>query len=120
MIKGKIIAITSISNANSTGYGEPNNDRNDNHLNIIKNNNIHNSRFGFYSVSASNILIENNVIHHNFMYGLDPHTGTVSASFHLISLPFDTSWGNQNRSGCIFVFLRCSRLRIDSSTLSRQ
>lgn len=45
-------------------------------LNVIKNNEIHNNRFGFYSVNASNILIENNIVHHNFMYGLDPHTGT--------------------------------------------
>jgi mannuronan 5-epimerase len=57
-------------------YGKTNVDTNYDHLNIIKNNEIHNNRFGFYSVNASNILIENNIIHHNFMYGLDPHTGT--------------------------------------------
>jgi len=59
-------------------YGKIDGDNKVDHrnLNVIRNNEIHNNRFGFYSVNASNILIENNIIHHNFMYGLDPHTGT--------------------------------------------
>ena len=57
-------------------YGKTNEERNDHHLNISKNNEIHNNRFGFYSVNTSNILIENNIIHHDFIYGLGPHTGT--------------------------------------------
>lgn len=43
---------------------------------IIKNNEIHHNRFGFYSVSVRNILLENNHVHDNFMYGFDPHTAT--------------------------------------------
>jgi parallel beta-helix repeat protein len=43
---------------------------------IIKNNEIHHNRFGFYSVGVGNIILENNHVHHNFMYGFDPHTGT--------------------------------------------
>ncbi len=43
---------------------------------IIKDNNIHHNRFGFYSSNVSHITIENNHIHNNYMYGLDPHTGT--------------------------------------------
>jgi mannuronan 5-epimerase len=43
---------------------------------VIKNNNIHHLYFGFYSNGVGNITIENNVIHHNAHYGLDPHTGT--------------------------------------------
>ncbi len=43
---------------------------------IIKNNEIHHNRFGFYSVGVGNILLENNHVHHNFMYGFDPHTAT--------------------------------------------
>jgi poly(beta-D-mannuronate) C5 epimerase len=43
---------------------------------VIKNNNIHDLYFGFYSNGVGNITIENNAIHHNVHYGLDPHTGT--------------------------------------------
>lgn len=43
---------------------------------VIKNNDIHNLYFGFYSHGVSNITIENNTVHHNAHYGLDPHTGT--------------------------------------------
>jgi mannuronan 5-epimerase len=43
---------------------------------VIKNNEIHHNRFGFYSVGVGNLLLENNHVHHNFMYGFDPHTGT--------------------------------------------
>jgi parallel beta-helix repeat protein len=43
---------------------------------VIKNNEIHHNRFGFYSVGVGNIILENNHVHHNFMYGFDPHTGT--------------------------------------------
>ncbi len=43
---------------------------------VIKNNDIHDLYFGFYSNGVSNITIEKNAIHHNVHYGLDPHTGT--------------------------------------------
>jgi len=43
---------------------------------VIKNNNIHHLYFGFYSNGVGNITIENNAVHHNAHYGLDPHTGT--------------------------------------------
>jgi mannuronan 5-epimerase len=43
---------------------------------ILKNNNIHDLYFGFYSNGVGHITIENNAIHHNAHYGLDPHTGT--------------------------------------------
>ena len=43
---------------------------------VIKNNDIHDLYFGFYSNGVGNITIENNAIHHNVHYGLDPHTGT--------------------------------------------
>ena len=43
---------------------------------IIRGNDIHHNRFGFYSSGVGHITIENNHIHHNYMYGLDPHTGT--------------------------------------------
>lgn len=43
---------------------------------VIKGNNIHNMWFGFYSKGVGGMVIEDNHIHHNGHYGLDPHTGT--------------------------------------------
>ena len=43
---------------------------------IVKNNEIHHNRFGFYSVGVGNMILEDNHVHHNFMYGFDPHTAT--------------------------------------------
>jgi mannuronan 5-epimerase len=43
---------------------------------VIKNNEIHHNRFGFYSVGVGNMILEDNHVHHNFMYGFDPHTAT--------------------------------------------
>lgn len=42
----------------------------------VKNNEIHHNRFGFYSVGVGNMVLEDNHVHHNFMYGFDPHTAT--------------------------------------------
>ena len=43
---------------------------------IIKGNNIHHNNFGFYSAHVGHLIIENNNIHDNIYYGLDPHSGT--------------------------------------------
>jgi poly(beta-D-mannuronate) C5 epimerase len=43
---------------------------------IIRGNNIHHLWFAFYSRGVGDMIIENNHIHHNGHYGLDPHTGT--------------------------------------------
>ena len=43
---------------------------------IVRGNNIHDNNFGFYSATVGGLLIENNHIHHNTYYGLDPHSGT--------------------------------------------
>ena len=43
---------------------------------VVKNNEIHHNRFGFYSVGVGNMILEDNHVHHNFMYGFDPHTAT--------------------------------------------
>jgi poly(beta-D-mannuronate) C5 epimerase len=45
-------------------------------ISILKGNQIHYNRFGFYSVGIGNMVLEDNHVHHNFMYGFDPHTGT--------------------------------------------
>jgi mannuronan 5-epimerase len=43
---------------------------------IVKNNEIHHDRFGFYSVGVGSVVLEDNNVHDNFMYGFDPHTAT--------------------------------------------
>jgi len=43
---------------------------------IIKNNNIHHLLKGFYSKNAGHITIDNNSFHNNYLYGIDPHTGS--------------------------------------------
>jgi len=43
---------------------------------IIKNNKIHNLYFGFYSKGVGGMVIEDNIIYDNDIYGLDPHTAT--------------------------------------------
>jgi parallel beta-helix repeat protein len=43
---------------------------------IIRGNNIHNLWFALYTRGVGGMVIENNDIHHNGHYGLDPHTGT--------------------------------------------
>ena len=45
---------------------------------IIKNNNIHDMWYGFYSTgtNAHNITIQNNNFRRNNIYGIDPHSGT--------------------------------------------
>jgi mannuronan 5-epimerase len=43
---------------------------------IIRGNQIHDNRFGFYSAGVGGMILEDNHIYDNYMYGLDPHTGT--------------------------------------------
>jgi poly(beta-D-mannuronate) C5 epimerase len=43
---------------------------------ILRGNNIHDIYFAFYSIGVGEMIIENNRIHHNIYYGLDPHSGT--------------------------------------------
>ena len=43
---------------------------------IIRNNEIDNLYFGFYSVNVGPIVMENNTVHNSGHYGIDPHTGT--------------------------------------------
>jgi poly(beta-D-mannuronate) C5 epimerase len=46
------------------------------HGSTLSGNNIHHLYFGLYTREVGGMLIENNHIHHNIHYGLDPHTGT--------------------------------------------
>jgi mannuronan 5-epimerase len=43
---------------------------------IIRGNEIHDLYFGLYTRGVGGMIIENNHIHDNIHYGLDPHTGT--------------------------------------------
>jgi mannuronan 5-epimerase len=43
---------------------------------VLRGNNIHNLYFAFYSKGVGGMEIENNHIHDNIYYGLDPHSGT--------------------------------------------
>jgi len=43
---------------------------------IVKGNNIHHLLKGFYSKGMGSMIVENNTIHDNYLYGIDPHTGT--------------------------------------------
>ena len=43
---------------------------------VLKGNHIHDLWFGFYSSGVGDMIIEDNHIHDNTIYGLDPHTGT--------------------------------------------
>jgi mannuronan 5-epimerase len=43
---------------------------------VLRGNNIHHMWAGIYTRGVSDIIIEGNVVHHNYHYGLDPHTGT--------------------------------------------
>jgi mannuronan 5-epimerase len=42
----------------------------------IKNSNIHHLLKGFYSKNAGHITIDSNIFHDNYLYGIDPHTGS--------------------------------------------
>ena len=46
------------------------------HGSIVRGNNIHDLYFAFYSKGVGGMVLENNHIHDNIHYGLDPHTGT--------------------------------------------
>ena len=43
---------------------------------VIKDNNIHHLLKGFYSKSAGYLTIDSNKFHDNYLYGIDPHTGS--------------------------------------------
>jgi mannuronan 5-epimerase len=77
---------------------------------IIKNNDIHNLYFGFYSNGVGNITIENNAIHNNGHYGLDPHTGT-----HDMLIRNNTVYDNGGLG--IICSLDCYNIIIENNTV---
>lgn len=75
---------------------------------VIRNNNIHNLYFGFYSVGLSHAVIENNIISNSGHYGLDPHTGT-----HDLIIRNNTVYNNKG-SG-IICSLNCYNILIENN-----
>ena len=43
---------------------------------VVRGNDIHHLLKGFYSNKMGRMIIENNSFHDNYLYGIDPHTGT--------------------------------------------
>ena len=77
---------------------------------LIKGNNIHDLYFGFYSKGVDGIRIEDNFVHNNIHYGLDPHTGT-----HDMSIKNNTV--HDNGSIGIICSLDCYSITIENNTV---
>ncbi|CAN5624327.1 hypothetical protein BH18THE1_BH18THE1_04410 [soil metagenome] len=75
---------------------------------IIRNNDIHHLLKGFYSKNAAYITIDNNTFHDNYLYGIDPHTGS-----HHFSISNNLVFDN-NASG-IICSKDCYNLLIDGN-----
>jgi poly(beta-D-mannuronate) C5 epimerase len=77
---------------------------------IIRENNIHNLYFAFYSKGVGGMMLENNHIHNNIHYGLDPHTGT-----HDMTIRNNTV--HDNGSIGIICSLDCYNITIENNTV---
>ncbi|MER5175448.1 MAG: right-handed parallel beta-helix repeat-containing protein [Candidatus Nitrosocosmicus sp.] len=77
---------------------------------ILKNNNIHDLYFGFYSKGIGGMVIENNHIYDNDIYGLDPHTGTHDMSIRNNSIYNNGGFG-------IICSLDCSKITIEKNII---
>ncbi|HKQ21097.1 MAG TPA: right-handed parallel beta-helix repeat-containing protein [Nitrososphaeraceae archaeon] len=62
---------------------------------VIQGNDIHHLLKGYYSKSMGNMVIADNTFHDNYLYGIDPHTGS-----HDMSILRNTVYNN-NASGII-------------------
>lgn len=88
---------------------------------IIKNNEIHHMWYGFFSGGIGRMVIENNTIHDNAKYGLDPHTGTHDLiirknTIYNIKNPLDTD--HPYRGFGIICALNCTRITIEGNNVS--
>jgi mannuronan 5-epimerase len=77
---------------------------------LVKGNNIHDLYFGFYSKGVGGMKVENNHIHDNIHYGLDPHTGT-----HDMSIKNNTV--HDNGSIGIICSLDCYHIVIEDNNV---
>jgi mannuronan 5-epimerase len=77
---------------------------------IVNSNNIHHNDFGFYSSELGNSSFENNHVHNNYAYGIDPHT----ASHNLI---IQNNTVHDNGSIGIICSLDCFNITIVNNTV---
>ena len=77
---------------------------------MIRGNEIHNLYFGLYSRGVGGMMIENNHIHDNIIYGLDPHTGT-----HDMIIRNNTVY--DNGSNGIICSLDCYNITIENNEI---
>ncbi len=75
---------------------------------IIQGNDIHHLLKGYYSKSMGSMLIADNKFHDNYLYGIDPHTGS-----HDMSIVRNTVYNN-NASG-IICSKHCYNLLIEGN-----
>ena len=75
---------------------------------VIQGNDIHHLLKGYYSKSMGNTLIADNKFHDNYLYGIDPHTGS-----HDMSILRNTVYNN-NASG-IICSKHCYNLLIEGN-----
>lgn len=78
---------------------------------LVKNNEIHHLRFGFYSSGVSNLTLEDNRVYDNYMYGFDPHTGTYDMIIR------NNTVYNNGAMG-IICSLDCYNILIEENTVS--
>jgi mannuronan 5-epimerase len=79
---------------------------------VLKNNDIHHLLKGYYSKGMGYMLIENNKVHDNYLYGIDPHTGS-----HDIVIRNNKVYDN-NASG-IICSKDCYRILIEGNEVYR-
>ena len=78
---------------------------------IFSNNNVHDMWYGFYSDKGSNIIVTNNTVHDNEIYGIDPHTFT-----NHMTIRNNTVYNIRNGTG-IICSDHCSRLLIENNVV---
>jgi mannuronan 5-epimerase len=77
---------------------------------MLKGNEIHNLYFGLYTRGVGGMTIENNHIHDNIHYGLDPHTGT-----HDMIIRNNTV--HDNGSSGVICSLDCYNITIENNKI---
>jgi len=77
---------------------------------VLMGNEIHNLYFGLYTREVGGMTIENNHIHDNIQYGLDPHTGT-----HDMIIRNNTV--HDNGSSGVICSLDCYNITIENNKI---
>ncbi|MGI0032794.1 MAG: right-handed parallel beta-helix repeat-containing protein, partial [Nitrososphaeraceae archaeon] len=79
---------------------------------VIKNSDVHHLLKGYYSKNMGYMVIEDNKFHDNYLYGIDPHTGS-----HDIVIRNNKVYDN-NASG-IICSMDCSNILIEDNEVYR-